>query len=74
VGEQAFLKVKSKRISLKIRSFPKLAMRYCGTFEVLEKIGPIAYMLASPASMRIWNVNQVEHEGDFRVEPMCILD
>jgi hypothetical protein len=21
-----------------------------------------------------WNVIQVEHEGDFRMEPMCILD
>ena len=95
MGEHVFLKVKAKRSSLKLGSFPKLAARYCGPFEVLEKIGPVAYMLALPASMRIhnmfhvsllkkyvsdpnhviyWNVIQVEHEEDFRVEPVRILD
>ena len=65
--------------------------RYCGPFEILEKIGPVAYMKALNASMRVnnvfhvsllnkyvsdpchiiyWNVIQVEHEGDFWVEPV----
>jgi hypothetical protein len=95
VGEHVFLKVKAKRSSLRLGSCPKLAARYCGPFEILEKIGPVAYMLAFPASMRVhnvfhvsllkkyvpdpnhiidWNVIQVEHEGDFRVEPVRILD
>jgi hypothetical protein len=72
-----------------------LATRYCGPFEILEKIGPVAYMLALNASLRVhnvfhvsllkkyvfdpnhiidWNVIQVEHEGDFWVEPVCILN
>jgi hypothetical protein len=72
-----------------------LATRYCGPFEILENIGPVAYMLAFSASMRVhnvyhvsllnkyvpepnhtidWNVIQVEHEGDFWVEPVRILD
>ena len=42
VGDHLFLKVKAKRSSLKLGSCPKLAMRYCGPFEVLEKIGPVA--------------------------------
>jgi hypothetical protein len=46
VVEHVFLKVKAKRISLKLESFPKLEARYSGPFEVLEKKGPIAYMLA----------------------------
>jgi hypothetical protein len=95
VGEHVFLKVKEKRSSLRLGSCPKLATRYCGPFEILEKIGPIAYMLAFPTSIRVhnvfhvsllkiympdtnhvidWNVIQVEHEGDFRVEPISILD
>jgi hypothetical protein len=36
-----------------------LAARYCGTFKTLEKIGPVAYMLAFPASMRVHNVFHV---------------
>jgi hypothetical protein len=95
VGEHVFVKVKAKRSSLRLGSCPKLAVRYCGPFEILEKIGPIAYMLALHASMRVhnvfhvsllkkyvsnpnhiidWTVIQVEHEGDFWVEAVCILD
>jgi hypothetical protein len=56
VGEHVFLKSKGKRSSLRLGSFPKLALRYCGPFEVLEKIGPTTYMLAFTTSMRIHNV------------------
>jgi hypothetical protein len=41
-----FLKVKAKRSSLKLGNCSKLAMRYCGPFEILERIVPIAYTLA----------------------------
>jgi hypothetical protein len=59
VGEHVFLKVKVKRSSLRLGSFPKLAARYCGPFEILEKIGPLAYMLALSTSMRVHNVFHV---------------
>jgi hypothetical protein len=39
VGEDVFLKVKTKISSLILENFPKLAARYCGPFEILEKIG-----------------------------------
>jgi hypothetical protein len=95
VGEHMFLKVKEKRSSIRLGSCPKLVAKYCGPFEILEKIGSIAYMLSFLSSMRVhnvlhvsllkkyvhdpnhiidWNVIQVEHEGDFRVEPVRILD
>jgi hypothetical protein len=95
VGEHVFLKVKAKRSSLRLGSCPKLAARYCGPFDILEKIGLVAYMLAFPTSMRVrnvlhvlllkkyvsdpthiidWIVIQVEHEGDFWLEPIHILD
>jgi hypothetical protein len=35
VGEHVFLKVKVKRILLRLGSFPKLAARYYGPFEIL---------------------------------------
>ena len=44
VGEHVFLKVKAKRKSIRLGSYLKLATRYCGPFEILEKIGPIAYI------------------------------
>jgi hypothetical protein len=59
VGEQVFLKVKAKRSSLKLRSCPKLIVRYCGPFEILKRISRVACILALPTSMRIHNVFHV---------------
>ena len=59
VGEHVFFKVKAKRSSLRLWSFKKLATRYCGPFEILEKIGPVACMFSLPASMCIHNVFHV---------------
>jgi hypothetical protein len=56
VGEHVLLKVKAKISSLILGSVPKLETRYCGPFEILEKIGPIAYMIEFLASMRVHNV------------------
>jgi hypothetical protein len=39
VGDHVFLKVKAKRSSLKLGNCSKLATRYCGPFEILERIG-----------------------------------
>jgi hypothetical protein len=36
-----------------------LATRYCGPFEILEKIGLVAYMLTLSSSMRVHNVFHV---------------
>ena len=87
--------MKEKKSSLKLGSCDKLSLRYCGPFEVLERIGPVAYRLALPASTKAhnvfnvsllkryvndpnhvinWNVIQVEPKGEFRIEPMRILD
>jgi hypothetical protein len=59
VGKHVFLKVKSKRNSLRLGIFQKLEKIYRGNFETLEKIVLVAYMLALPASMRVHNVFNV---------------
>ena len=59
VGDHVFLKVKTNRRSLKLGSCAKLAARFCGLFEILERIGSVAYMLALPASMTVHNVFHV---------------
>lgn len=95
VGEHIFLQVRPKNISLKFGSCTKLAPQFFGPFEVLERIGPMAYKLTFPPSNRVhdvfhvsllksyvqdvnhvidWFVLQVEPEGEFQQEPLCILD
>jgi hypothetical protein len=59
VGEHVFLKVKANRSSLRLGNCSKLAARFCGPFEILERIGSVAYMLALPASMTVHNVFHV---------------
>jgi hypothetical protein len=59
VGDLVFLKVKTNRSSLKLGSCAKLAARFCGPFEILERIGPVAYMLALPASLTVHNAFHV---------------
>jgi hypothetical protein len=59
VGDHVFLKVKSNRSSLKLGNYAKLAARFCGPFEILERIGSVAYMLVLLASMTVHNVFHV---------------
>ena len=37
----------------------KLAPRYCGHFEVLDRVGPVAYRLALPPTVKEHNVFHV---------------
>ena len=59
VGDHVFLKLKANRSSMKLGNRSKLTARYCGLFEILERIGHVAYMLALPTSMTIHNVFHV---------------
>jgi hypothetical protein len=59
VGEFVFLKVKANRSSLRLGNCSKLVTRFCGPFEILERIGPVAYILALPASMTVHNMFHV---------------
>ena len=56
VGENVYIKVKPKKISLRLGSYSKLAPRYCGPFEILEKVGPVAYQLALLPTIKVHNV------------------
>jgi hypothetical protein len=59
VGDHVFLKVKANRSSMKLGNCSKLETHSCGSFEILEMIGPVAYMITLPASMYVHNVFHV---------------
>jgi hypothetical protein len=53
------LRVKPRIISLRMGTCAKLVARYCGPFEVLERVGLVAYRLALPPIVRDHNVFHV---------------
>ena len=83
--------MRPRKSSLNLGNCAKLSPRYCGPFEVLERIGPIGHRIDSirahnvfhvsllkkyvhdPNHVINWHVIQVEPEGEFQIEPMCIL-
>ena len=43
VGEHVFVKMELRKSSFKLGSCAKLAPRYCGPFEILARLGLVAY-------------------------------
>ena len=55
-GEHVFVKVKPRKRSCKLGICAKLAPRYCVPFEILARVGLVAYQLALPPNLKIDNV------------------
>ena len=73
VSDHVFLKVKANRSSLKLGSCSKLAARFCGPFEILERIRSVAYMLALPASMTVHNVFHISLLNKYIPDPNHVI-
>jgi hypothetical protein len=74
VGDHVFLKVKAKISSLKLGNCSKLEARFCGPFEILERIGPMEYMLALSTSMSIQNVFHVSLHKKYIPDANHVID
>ena len=96
VGDHVFLKVMPKRGVVRFSKRGKLSPRFIGPFEILKRIGVVAYRLALPPSMSgvhevfhvsmlrkytpnpthvvDWGQIEIDIDGTFEEEPVCILD
>jgi hypothetical protein len=74
VGDHVFSKVKANKSSLKLGNCSKLVVRYCGSFEILERIGPVAYMIALPASISVHNVFHVSFLNKYIHDANHVID
>jgi hypothetical protein len=74
LGEHAILKVKPKKSSLKLGSCTKLEARFCGPFEILDRIGPVTYILALSASMNLHIVFHVYLLKKYVHDPNHVID
>ena len=64
VGDHVFLKVMPKRGIVRFGKREKLSPRFIGPFEILERVGTVAYRLALPPSMS--SVHKVFHVSMLR--------
>nr|GEV04400.1 transposon Ty3-G Gag-Pol polyprotein [Tanacetum cinerariifolium] len=69
VGNQVLLKVSPWKDVIRFRKKGKLALRYVGKFEILERIGPLAYRLRLPEELSI--VHDTFHVSNLK---KCLAD
>ena len=75
VGDHVFLKVMPKRGVVKFGKKGKLAPRYIWPFEVLERVGTIAYRLAlSPSLSGVHELFHVSMLRKYTPDPAHIVD
>ncbi|KAK8512376.1 hypothetical protein V6N12_037376 [Hibiscus sabdariffa] len=75
VGDKVFLKVSPWKKILRFGKKGKLSPRYIGPFEVLEKVGTVAYRLALPPQFdKIHNVFHVSMLKKYRPDPSHVLE
>ncbi|KAL4320185.1 hypothetical protein GQ457_18G008680 [Hibiscus cannabinus] len=75
VGDKVFLKVSPWKKVLRFGKKWKLSPRYIGPFEVLEKVGHVAYQLALPPEFdKIQKKNHVSMLRKYRSDPSHILE
>ena len=75
VGDHVFLRVMHKRGVVRFSKHGKLSPKFIGPFEVLERVGTIAYRLALPPSMS--GVHEVFHVSMLRryaPDPAHVVD
>ena len=75
VGDHVFLKVMPKRGVVMFGKRGKLALRYIGPFEVLERMGTIGYQLAlSPSLSDVHGIFHVSMLRMYTLDPAHVVD
>ena len=74
VGDKVFLKVSPWKGILRFGRHGKLSPRYIGLYEVIERVGPLAYKLVLPPELsQIHNVFHVFMLKRYRSDPRHVL-
>ena len=68
-----YLKVGPKKSSLKLGIYPKLTLRFCGSFEILARIGLVTYALKFPTCIKVKNVFHVSLLENYAADPNHVI-
>ena len=56
VGDHVYIKVNPKKSTLRLGKYKKSTPRYGKAFEIIAKVGSIAYQLALPPNIKVHSV------------------
>ena len=74
IGEKVFLKVSPWKKVMRFRRMGKLSHRFIGSYEVIEKVGPVAYRLALSLELeKIHNIFHVSMLWRYRSDPSHVV-
>jgi len=74
IGDKVFLKVSPWKKVLRFGRKGKLSPRFIGPYEVIERVGPVAYRLALPPELdKIHNVFHVSMLRRYRSDPSHVI-
>ena len=58
-GDHVYLRVRPRKSSLRMGAYAKMKPQYCGIFEFLDRVGPVAYRITLPPTVKEHNVFHV---------------
>ena len=74
IDEKVFLKVSPWKKVMRFGKKGKLSPRFIGPYEVIEKVGPVAYRLALPPELeKIHNVFHVSMLRRYKSDPSHVV-
>ena len=74
MGDKVFLKVSPWRKVLRFGKKGKPSLRFIGLYEIVERVGPVAYRLALPPELaKLYNVFQVSMLRRYRLNESHVL-
>eukprot|EP00253_Pinus_taeda_P020121 PITA_20121 len=87
VGDHVYVSIRAKKSTLQWSGSAKLAPQFCRPFQILARVGPVAYQLTLPSHILVHDIfhvsvlkkyvydpKHVELEGEILVELLNILD